>query len=85
MSVITLSSATAHAIYNSLRERYQKETISKKETAKEIGVGLSTISRMMAEGIGIPNYKKIGSAKNSRVVFPIVDVAEFLADTIEVA
>ena len=35
--------------------------------------------------MGLPNYKKLGAAKNSRVIFPLVNVAEYLADTIEVA
>ncbi len=79
------SSASAQVIYESLRDTYKKLGLSKQELANELGMGLSTVSKMMADGIGIPRYRKIGSAKNSRVIFPIVDVAEFLADTIKVA
>jgi hypothetical protein len=33
--------------------------------------------------MGIPRYRKLGKAKNAKVVFSIVDVAEFLSQTIE--
>lgn len=71
--------------FDALQHKYKKLALSKSEFAKEIGMGLSTISKMMAEGMGLPNYKKIGTAKNSRVIFPLVDVAKFLSDTVEVA
>ena len=77
--------ANAQTIYTSLQEKYGKLVLSKQELAMELDVGLSTVSKMMSDGMGLPNYRKVGVAKNSRVVFPIVDVAEFLADTIEVA
>lgn len=80
-----LKNVYAQVIYESLRESYGKSGLSKGELAIELGLGLSTVSKMMADGIGLPNYKKIGTAKNSRVIFPLVDVAEFLADTVEVA
>ncbi len=76
---------TKQTIYMSLRETYNKVGLSKSELAKEFGIGLSTVSKMMAEGMGLPNYKKIGNAKNSRVIFPLADVAEFLSDTVKVA
>ncbi len=80
-----LKSASAQTIYESLRDTYKKLGLSKTELANELGLGLSTVSKMMADGIGLPNYRKIGIAKNARVIFPLVDVAEFLTDTIEVA
>ncbi len=71
--------------FDALQHKYNKLTLSKSELAQELGMGLSTVSKMMAEGMGLPNYRKIGTAKNSRVIFPLADVAEFLADTMEVA
>jgi len=76
---------TSTAILQSLQEKYKKVALSKQELANELGLGLSTVSKFMADGIGLPNYKKIGHAKNSRVIFPIVNVAEFLSTTVEVA
>ena len=71
------------SIYNDLKERYGKATLSKSEMAKELGVSYSTIDSYIAKGFGIPNYKKLGTAKNSKVVFNIIDVAEFLSQTIK--
>ncbi len=76
---------TNQMIYNSLYEKYKKLALSKSELAQELGMGLSTVSKIMAEGMGLPNYKKVGIAKNSRVLFPLADVAEFLSNTVEVA
>jgi hypothetical protein len=33
----------------------------------------------------IPNYKKLAKAKNAKVVFNLIDVADFLAQTIKTA
>ncbi|WP_152183446.1 helix-turn-helix transcriptional regulator [Sulfurimonas indica] len=74
-----------HQIYNSLYEKYGKVALSKQELAQELGMGLSTVSKLMAEGYGLPNYIKVGNSKNSRVLFPIDEVAKFLAQTVEVA
>jgi len=76
---------TQQTIYVSLRETYKKAGLSKSELAKELGIGLSTVSKMMANSIGLPHYIKLGEAKNSRVLFPLVDVANFLSTTIKVA
>ncbi len=70
-------------IYSDLKERYRKVTISKKEMAQELGISYSTIDNYIARGYGIPDYKKLGKAKNSKVVFNIIDVSEFLAQTIK--
>lgn len=72
-------------IYNDLKSRYKKATLSKKEMASELGISYSTIDNYIAKGYGIPNYKKLGMAKNAKVIFNIVDVAEYLADTIKTA
>ena len=85
VNMVGRSSASAQVIYESLRDTYKKLGLTKQELASELGLGLSTVSKMMADGMGLPHFKKLGTAKNSRVIFPIVDVAEFLADTIKVA
>ncbi len=67
-----------------LRERYQKSSLSKKDTANELNMSISTLNNYLAKGYGIPRYRKIGDAKNAKVIFPIAEVAKFLADTVEV-
>ena len=72
-------------IYNDLKTRYDKSTLSKREMATELGISYSTIDGYIAKGYGIPNYKKLGTAKNAKVVFNIIDVSEFLSQTIKTA
>jgi len=72
-------------IYNDLKDRYKKSTLSKREMAHELGISYSTIDGYIAKGYGIPNYKKLGKAKNAKVVFNIIDVAKFLSETIKMA
>jgi len=76
---------TNQIIYNSLYKKYGKVALSKQELAKELGLGLSTISKMMSEGVGLPNFIKVGTAINSRVLFPLDEVASFLSQTVAVA
>jgi predicted DNA-binding transcriptional regulator AlpA len=72
-------------IYNDLKDRYKKSTLSKRELATELGISYSTIDGYISKGLGIPNYKKLGTAKNAKVIFNIIDVSEFLSQTIKTA
>lgn len=72
-------------IYNDLKDRYGKATLSKAELAKELGISYSTIDSYISKGMGIPAYKKLGSSKNAKVIFNIIDVSEFLSQTIKTA
>jgi len=75
----------AQQIYNDLSSRYKKASLSKKELAHELGVSYSSIDTYIARGYGLPNYKKLGTSKNAKVIFNIIDVAEFLSQTIKTA
>lgn len=70
-------------IYQELRNKYKRMTISKSEMSNELGISNSTLDLYISKGIGLPNYKKLGTAKNSKVIFNLLDVAEFLANTIK--
>ena len=72
------------AIYEDLTSRYQKTTLNKKELANELGVSVSTINNCIVQGYGV-EYVKLGEAKNAKVVYPIICVAEYLSNTIKVA
>jgi len=64
--------------YNYLKQKYNRIVIGKKELAKELNISLSTLDLYLSKGIGLPKYKKLGTAKNSRVIFNIYDIAVFL-------
>lgn len=71
-------------IYHDLHSKYKKNTISKVEMANELSIGISTISKYLADGHNIPPYIKLGESKNARVLFPLREVAAFLSRTIKV-
>ena len=73
----------AQLIYQDLKTRYKKASRSKSELAVELGVSISTIDKYKKDGIGLPNYKKLGNAKNAKIIFNIIDVANFLSQTIK--
>ena len=70
-------------IYESLLKIYNI-TIGKAELSSILNVSISYINKCLMKGTGIPNYKKLGNAKNSKVVWNLVDVSEYLADTTKV-
>jgi len=70
-------------IYNSLLENYNI-TITKKDLAKILSSSISFIDKCIMTGENIPDYKKLGSSKNSKVIFNIMDVADFLSDTTKI-
>ncbi len=67
-------------IYDSLLQKYNI-TIGKKELSEILGTSVSFIDKAIMSGDGIPNYKKLGSSKNAKVVFNLLDVADFISNT----
>ena len=82
---LTFTNPQSELIYQDLKSRHKKATLNKKELANELGVSVSTVDLYISKGMGIPNYKKLGTAKNAKVVFNIIDLAEFLSNTIKTA
>lgn len=70
-------------LYEYLLQKYKRAVISKPEMANELGISSSTLDLYIAKGTGLPNYKKLGKAKNAKVVFNLLDVADFLTKTIK--
>lgn len=66
-------------------KKYKKATITKEELANELGVSISSINNYIVKGMGIPEYIKYGIGKNSKVLFPIVNVIDYLSHTIKVS
>lgn len=70
-------------IYEHLSKKYDAVVLSKDQMTKELGIHKSTMDKFIAQGYGIPPYKKLGTAKCSKMIFNIVDVAKFLDDTVK--
>jgi len=69
---------STEATYSYLKKKYNRTVIGKKDLAKELNIALSTLDLYLSKGIGLPKYKKLGSAKNARVIFNLYDIAVFL-------
>lgn len=75
----------SNKIHEDLTTRYKKSTLTKKELSQELGVSVSSINSYIVKGEGIPEYVKVGTGKNGKVLFPIVNVVDYLSNTIKVA
>jgi len=73
------------AIYQELKDRYNKSFINKNELARELDCSVSSINNHIVKGFGLPDYVKVGNAKNAPVLFPIASVASFFSNTVRVA
>jgi len=73
------------SILTDLKERYNKLTLTKKELAHELNISVSSINTYISKGYGIPEYIKIGEAKNGKVLFNLQSIADYLSNTIKVA
>lgn len=75
----------SQTIHEDLKKRYNKSTLTKKELANELGVSVSSINSYIVKGTGIPEYIKVGTGKNGKVLFPLTHVVSYLSNTIKVA
>jgi len=75
----------SQTIHEDLKQKYNKLTLTKKELANELNVSVSSINSYIVKGTGIPEYIKIGTGKNGKVLFPLTSVVSFLSNTVKVA
>ena len=61
-----------------LINKYGKLGLTRQETADELGISLSFLDKLLREGVGLPNYRKIGKSQKPRIVFPVDSVANFM-------
>jgi len=71
-------------IYEDLTQQFGY-TLTKKELAQVLKVSVSSINNYIVKGEGIPEYTKVGTGKNGKVLFPVVNVADYLSNTVLVA
>ena len=61
------------------------QVLTKKELSQVLKVSVSSINNYIVRGEGIPEYVKVGTGKNGKVLFPVVNVVDYLSNTIKVA
>lgn len=70
----------AKFIFDQLKADGYPLLINKKQYAEITDCSVSSVDNYIKQGMNLPNYKKMGKAKNARVVFNLRDVAEFIAN-----
>ncbi len=75
----TFTNPEAQTIFNDLVEAGYTPFIDKKQYASILGCSVSCIDVYIQKGSSLPNYKKIGNARNGKVLFSLRDTSEFLA------
>jgi len=73
------SSDEAKFIFDELKAEGYPLLVDKKQYSQIIGCSVSSIDNYIKQGVNLPNYKKMGTAKNAKVVFNLRDVAEYIA------
>lgn len=81
--LLTMSPAKVDK-YIILLKRDYGYNITKSELAEIINVSEQTIDRRIKESINIPNYNRTGKGSKASYIFPVIDVAEYLVNTIKV-
>ena len=74
-----LRSEEAIVIYSELLSQGYGLMVDKKDYAKIVKSSTSSIDNYMSKGYGCPDYKKLGNAKNAKVLFSLIDIANYLA------
>ena len=85
LSIPAFENIEAESIYLSLKAEGYPLLVTKKDYASIVGCSLSTVDNYIREGYGCPNYKKFGPAKNAKVRFSLIDIANYLSQTIKTA
>lgn len=64
-------------IRNLIYQKYGALLLSRKQVANILGKSVATIDRWKAQGLYL-EYKKLGSAKNAVIEYPIDTVVEYI-------
>lgn len=59
-------------------------SLTKSQLAEVIKKSEQTIDRRIKDGMNLPNYHRSGEGYKASYIFPIIDVAEYLVNTIKV-
>lgn len=64
---------------NLLFKKYEKTSLTRKELAKVLEISLTSLDTLIANNTLPIRYRRIGNSQKARYVFPILEVANFLA------
>ncbi len=64
---------------NLLYKKYNKTQLTRKEIADVLEISLSSLDTLIANNTLPIRFKRIGNSQKARYIFPILEVANFLA------
>jgi hypothetical protein len=71
--------STVQLYIDLLFRKYSKTQLTRQELADTLEISVSSLENLILKG-GLPiRYKRIGISQKARYVFPIIEVANFLA------
>ena len=62
-----------------LYKKYDKTQLTRKEVASVLEISLPTLDTLISTNNLPIRYKRIGNSQKARYIFPIVEIANFLA------
>lgn len=62
-----------------LTDKYNKTQLNRKELAQELEISLRTLDNLISTNTLQIRHKRIGLSQKARYVFPVIEVANFLA------
>ena len=64
---------------NLLFKKYNKTQLTRKEIAEVLEISLTSLDTLISNNTLPIRYKRIGNSQKARYIFPILEVANFLA------
>lgn len=69
-----------------LTSKFPKSVLSKKDLASELGVSVSTINNYIGKGgESLPRSIKLGTGLNGKVLYPVMNVVDYLCERVRVS
>ncbi|WP_434658568.1 pyocin activator PrtN family protein [Sulfurimonas sp. NW9] len=64
---------------NLLYKKYNKTQLTRKEVAEVLEISLTSLDTLITNNTLPIRYRRIGNSQKARYIFPILEVANFLA------
>jgi hypothetical protein len=64
---------------NLLFQKYNKTQLTRKELASVLEISLTSLDSLIANNTLPIRYKRIGNSQKARYIFPLLEVANYLA------
>ena len=58
-------------------------SLTKSDLSKVLNTSCQTLDRRIKEAMNVPNHLRSGDGEKSSYIFPVVEVAEYLANTVK--